>query len=367
MNQMIQNLIQQDALYTDTSQIYAILSALASAHAPANGCQLPGAIGDTIRTLANQFGLRLSTDERLLASGNIGLEIGASKPDIDLVITAHMDRPSFRVLSVAEKTLYPICAIRIDGSEYRTGAKAVHFVDGQVRQTAVGQIVIRATQGDYHITFEASSGELHAGDTVLMDVVPQRRGDDMIATGLDNTSGVALALLTSRLLQSLSADLTRRGRRLLIVLTDQEEGPPIGLFGQGAARLSHVIAPPLLGFMNLDAHNVDQAAGIIPGAGVSHGFVSGRGRGAVVPLHYQATAEQLAQQVNRDRPATVCMNYGYISRSDDMLLTLWSRCLGLVGVPLANAHTTEETINLRDMVSAVYWLSTFVMQMLDAS
>lgn len=366
MNQMIHNLIQQDPIYSDTSQIYAILSALASAHAPANGCQLPGAIGDTIRTFASQFGLSLSSDERLLASGNIGIEIGASKPEIDLVITAHMDRPSFRVLSIAEKTLYPICAIRIDGSEYRTGAKAVHFVDGQIRQTAAGQIVIRATKGDYEITFETTSGELHAGDTVLMDVQPQRRGDDMIATGLDNTTGVALALLLSRLLQSLSDDLTQRGRKLLVVLTDQEEGPPIGLFGQGASRLAHAVQPPRLGFMNLDAHNVDHAAGIIPGSGVSHGFVSGRGRGAVVPLHYQAAAEQLARQINSKTPSTVSLNYGYISRSDDMLLTLWSRCLGLVGVPLANAHTTEETINLRDMVSGVYWLSTFVMQMLDA-
>jgi putative aminopeptidase FrvX len=364
MNQKLHDLIQQDRIYQDTDQIYDYLAALVNSHAPANGCNLPGAIGDTIRTFATQFGLKLSTDARLLASGNLAIEIGASKPDADLVITAHMDRPCFRVLSQAEQTLYPICAIRIDGDEYRTGAKAVHFVDGAIRQTASGEIVIRAAKPEYHITFETSSGELHAGDTVLMDVQPQRNGDQVIATGLDNTTGVLLALLSARALQAFSPELERLGRKLLIVLTDQEEGPPVGLFGQGAARLSQVLPPPLLGFINLDAHNVDASAGVVQGAGVSHGFVSGRGKGSVVPLNYQAHAEQLAQEINQSGAAAVCLNYGYISRSDDMLLTLWSRSLGLIGVPLANAHTTEETIDLRDMVSAIYWISTYVSQVL---
>ena len=56
---------------------------------------------------------------------------------------------------------------------------------------------------------------------------------------------------------------------------------------------------PRLGFINIDGHNVDEAADHILGIGASHAFVSGDGRGSVVPLDYQALAESLAGQVNR--------------------------------------------------------------------
>ena len=357
--------IDNDTTYTDVDQLFERLSGLVNAHAPANGCHLPGAIGDVIRSTANEFGLKLSTNPQILATGNLAIEIGANKREIDLVITAHMDRPSFRVLSEAEGTLYPICAIRIDGDEYVTSAKAVHFENEEISTTANGKIIIRKDGDDHQINFQTESGYLNWSDTVLMDTIPQRQDDKMIATGLDNSSGTLLALLSARVLHSFSALLEQWNQKILIVFTDQEEGPPTGLFGQGAARLSHAIPPPRLGFINMDAHNVDATAGMIPGVGVSHAFVSGLGRGSVIPLDYQALAQSIARIVNEQRPNTVKLNYGYVSRSDDMLLSLWSRCLGLIGVPLANAHTTEETISLKDMVDAVYWIPTFIMTLLD--
>jgi putative aminopeptidase FrvX len=352
--------IDSDVIYTDVDQHFERLSQLVEAHAPANGCQLDGSIGDTIRSMANEFSLTLSTDERIISSGNIALEIGADKADIDLVITAHMDRPSFRVLSESEGTLYPICAIRIEGDEYIANAKAARYQDGEMTVTARGKIIIKNNNGDYHMTFQTEEGQLNWGDTVLMDAVPQRQGDMMTATGLDNVSGVLLALLSARVLQSFSEVLEKQAQKILIVFTDQEEGPPIGLFGQGAARLSSAIPPPRLGFINIDAQNVDATVGNVPNVGIAHSFVSGRGRGSVVPLDYQALAESTAKVINEQRPNTVKPNYGYVSRSDDMLLSLWSRCLGLIGVPLAHAHTTEETISLNDVVSGVYWIPAFI-------
>ena len=157
-----------------------------------------------------------------------------------------------------------------------------------------------------------------------------------------------------------------RDRKVIFAFTDQEEGPPIGLFGQGASRLAHALGPPRLGFINIDAHNVDKSTGHVLGIGASHAFVSGYGRGSVVPLDYQALATELADEVNQTRPGTVRLNYSYVSRSDDMLGSLNARCLGLVGVVLENAHTTEETVALADLPAAVRWISAFATRLLES-
>lgn len=343
-------------------EIFAQLPRLLASPAPSGGCHLPGAVGEVIRRMADEWGLSLSSDPRILSTGNLAIEIGADKSEIDLVITAHMDRPSFRVLSLEEGALYPLCAIRIPGGEYASDAQAVRCQDGQITTAARGKLHIKKIDRGHRIRFQAESGALRWGDTVLMDAIPQRRGNHVIGAGLDNAIGVLLALLSARVLDSFAADIASRRQKILFAFTDQEEGPPIGLFGQGAARLAHAIQPPRLGFINIDGHNIDQIA---LGDGASHAFVSGRGRGSVAPLAYQALAESLALAINARRPGAVQLNYGYVSRSDDMLLGLWSRCLALIGVPLVNAHTTEEQASLDDMASAVRWITAFAAHILE--
>lgn len=350
--------IDRDPAYASDER-HRQLSRLLAAHAPANGCHLPGAIGEVIQTMAHEWGLALSADPRIRSTGNLALEMGADKAEIDLVITAHMDRPSFRALSLADGAVYPLCAIRIPHDGYVSPAKAVRFQNGMMTVGARGSMHIQEMGGGHHIRFQAERGALDWGDTILMDAIPQRRGNHVIGAGLDNAVGVLLALLSARALDPFAA---RRRQKILLAFTDQEEGPPVGLFGQGAARLAHAIPPPRLGFINIDGHNADGAA---LGAGASHAFVSGRGRGSVAPLDYQSRAESLAQAVNRRRPNTVQLNYGYVSRSDDMLLSLWSRCLALIGVPLAQAHTSEERAALDDMLSALYWICAFVSHILE--
>ena len=350
---------------TDADDLFGRLSRLLTSLAPSSGCHLPGAVGDCIRLMADELGLSLSSDPRIGATGSLAIEIGADQPTSDLVITAHMDRPSFRVLSLEDGALYPLCAIRIPGDEYITHAQAVRYQNETLSVTARGKMHIKAIDGGHHIRFQTESGGLGWGDTVLMDAVPQRQGNHVIGTGLDNAAGVLLALLSARALASFADNFAKQRQKILIALTDQEEGPPIGLFGQGAARLAHAMPPPRLGFINIDAHNVDRAGGHIPGIGASHAFVSGYGRGSVAPLEYQALAESLAQAVNRRRPDTVRLNYGYVSRSDDMLLSTWSRCLALIGVPLAHAHTAEETLALDDMASALRWITAFASHILE--
>ena len=337
--------------------ITARLTRLLEAPAPANSCALPGAVGDVIRAIAAELDLPCAP---LGSSGNLGIELGDPDAPLDLLVTAHMDRPCFRLRNLAEATLYPLCAIRVPGDRYECEGRALRYVDGRVSTVASGRLHFAAEGDDYRIRFLADEGELAWGDTVMMHCAPTLNAGLISGTGLDNAIGVILALLSAHSLNQHAGD-TLKGRRLLFALTDQEEGPPVGLFGQGAARLAQALEPPRLGFVNIDGHNVDRAAGHIAGLGASQAFVSGDGRGSVVPMDAQALAEALADEVNRQRADTVRLNYSYVSRSDDMLLSTWARCLGLTGVIVANAHTTEETAALGDIVAAAHWVPAFVL------
>ena len=340
--------------------VFANLSRLLAAPAPANSSTLPGTVGEVIQQIAIELGLNCAP---LGSTGNLGIEIGDPDAPLDLLISAHMDRPCFRIRNLAEATLYPLCAVRVPGDGYTCDAIALRCVDGRVTIAARGTLRFDERDSDYRIRFHASSGELQNGDTVMMHCAPTLNDGRVIGTGLDNAIGVLLGLLSARMLKEYSV-VAESGQRILFAFTDQEEGPPVGLFGQGAARLAHHIEPPRLGFINIDGHNVDEAAGHILGVGASHGFVSGDGRGSVVPLDYQALAESLAARVNQRRAGTVRLNYSYVSRSDDMLLSMWSRCLGLTGVIVANAHTTEETAALSDIVSAAHWIPALICQLM---
>lgn len=337
--------------------IFSRLSRLLAAPAPANSCALPGAVGEVIIALAEELGLSCAP---VGSTGNLAAEVGDRAAPLDLLVTAHMDRPCFRVRNLAEATLYPLCAIRVPGDGYACAAIALRYIDGRVSSAAHGEMRFEGQRGDYRIRFRAEQGELRPGDTVMMRCAPTLRDGLVSGAGLDNAIGVLLGLLSAYALQEYAADATA-GRRVLFAFTDQEEGPPIGLFGQGASRLAHALAPPRLGFINIDGHNIDETSSHLPGVGASQAFVSGDGRGSVAPMDVQAGTESLAAAVNQARPGTVRLNYSYVSRSDDMLLSAWTRCLGLTGVIVAQAHTTEETAALDDIVSAAHWIPAYVL------
>ena len=239
----------------------------------------------------------------------------------------------------------------------------LRYVDDRVSISARGKLRFVEEGGDYRISFRVESGDLKWGDAVATHTKPTVTDGLVIGTGLDNAVGVMLALLSAHTLRQYAPE-AMAGRKIIFVFTDQEEGPPVGLFGQGAARLAHALPPPRLGFVNIDGHNVDESKGHVPGVGASQAVVSGAGRGSVVPLDYQALAETLAGEVNQARPGTVRLNYSYVSRGDDMLLNTFTRCFGLSGVIVANPHTTEETAALSDIVSAARWIPTLISQIL---
>lgn len=343
----------------DDDALWPLLHRLLVANAPSGGALLPGGIGGEIAALASELGLGDRWLGELRHTGNAALWLGADGP-ADVVVVAHMDRPSFRVLDPETGALVPVCANRFPDGDYHTGAKALRFEDGRLIVGAAGTIVShRGAEGD-SLRFEPTQGALAWQDTITMHVEPVRTAaGEVIGTGLDNVLGVLTALLAAAALHRVEDVLRARGARVLVVFSDQEEGPPEAFFGHGAARLTYAVPPPR-GSVIVDAHAADQEAGPFMGGGVSHGTLSGWGRGSLVPPNYHALARDLAPGVNGARPDTVQFSTGYLSRSDDMALGRWSKILALIGPPMLNAHTGHETAQIADIRSGAWWLSYFL-------
>jgi putative aminopeptidase FrvX len=344
----------------DAELVWEMLRRLLLAHAPSGGANLLGGIGDDIAELAEDLGLRDRATPHLGSTGNTAIWLGADKPAADLVVVAHMDRPSFRVKSVESGDLFPICANRFPAGEYHVGAKAVRFERGKLVVRAEGALISRKADGVGSLRFEAKKGALAWQDTVLLSESPVRDGLKVIGTGLDNCLGVLTTLLAAAALRAVETTMRERERRCLFVFTDQEEGPPEAFFGHGAARLTHTLPPPTYGCVIVDGHTA--GPGLVPqlGGGISHATVSNWGRGSIVPPNYQALTVDLAGDLNALRPGTVQMNTGYLSRSDDMILGRWARVLGLVGSPMTDPHTGQETAQLGDIQAGVWWLAYFL-------
>lgn len=344
----------------EAEALWPLLERLLVAHAPSGGAALPGGIGDDIGTLASDLGLGDRWLPDLGATGNCAIALGASKAGLDVVVMAHMDRPSFRVRSLMDGELFPICANRFPAGEYRVPAKAVRFEDGRLIVGAAGMLVSHKGERGETLHFEASRGQLAWHDTVLLDVHPMWDGVRVVGTGLDNSLGVLTALLAAAALRSIEDVLSAQGQRCLFVFSDQEEGPPDGFFGHGAARLTHALPPPTCGCVVADAHTA--GSGLVPqlGGGVSYSAASGWGRGSIVPPNYHALGLALAEALNAQRPGTVQINTGYLSRSDDMILGQWARVLALVGPPMSDPHTGYESAILSDVQAGVWWLACFL-------
>jgi putative aminopeptidase FrvX len=211
-------------------------------------------------------------------------------------------------------------------------------------------------------------------DTVLIGVTPVRDGDTVVGAGLDNSLGVLTALLTAAALHAIEDTLRAADRRCLFVFTDQEEGPPEGFFGHGAARLAHTVPPPTIGCIVVDGQNAGPGLDVELGSGAAHGVVSGRGHGAIVPPNYHALALDLARQINAIRPGTVQMNTGFPSRASRSRVR-GERGLGTTaaapaawasaGPPMTDPHTGHETARLSDIQDSVWWLAHFVIAALN--
>lgn len=354
-------------------QLQAALTPLLTAHAPSTGCALPGGIIDQLRATASTldlpplltaFGLGNATMS-ISEGAPIGLMMDASAPD--LLLTAHMDRPTFKVRNAERGDIYPICAVRFPKREdgiYRAPAKAMRFKSGKLTVGAQGMLIYRREWDEDILRFEVTEGrqKLEPFDLITLDVQPTYTDDQVRGTGLDNSLGV-LTLMGVAGIFAQMADLDTRSQAdsysLVFAFTDEEEGDPTAFFGRGAARLPMLYPPPDVGMISVDAQSENADSPRI-GRGGSYGHISAWGRGAIAPPNAVALANDLAEALEKQQPNTMQMNTGYLSRSDDMALTRWARVMGMFGPPMRNAHTAEEEASLSDVQAAITGLSYFV-------
>lgn len=344
---------------TGPAGLPAALNQLMQAHAPSGAAALPGAIGGLIAEWAAALGMADGWLGEIGSTGNLGLALGAGKPAADLIIFAHMDRPSFKVRDAASGELYPVCANRFPDGEYRAPMKAMRFEGGRLIVGARGELRSQRASGADSLIFTAREGELQWYDILTLEAEPQIVDGVVRGTGLDNCLGVVSALATGAALHAQEGALSQMNRRLLIVFTDHEEGNPEAFFGHGAARLAYAVPAPALGVISADAHGVNPKGPPVMGGGASHGSVSAWGRGSFVPPQYLRLALDRAAEVNTVRPGTVQMNTGYMSRSDDLPAFRWTKVLGMIGAPMRDAHTAHESARLDDAFSGAHWLAQY--------
>lgn len=323
--------------------------------APSGGVLLPGAVIDAVQDIAHDYHLSERFIVNFENTGNMAIRFGVESEKADIILSAHLDRPSFRVKSLVDSTLYAISAYRFPNGEYRAPAKSFRYENGNLIVGAEGELIAIEDESGKSLSFNVTDGELAPADTLTLASVPQRDGDTVVASGLDNALGVTTLLAIANIMQNLESALIEEGKTVLLIFTDNEEAPPDGFFGNGAARLRFAVPAPRRGIINVDGQNTGEPTAPVIGKGASHAFVAGGGRGAIVPMNYQSLAIDLAESLNGANAATIQMHYGYQSRSDDMVYSRWTRVLGLTGVPLRHAHTAEETISLSDLQNAIRW------------
>lgn len=341
------------------SALTETLIRLLDANAPRAGCALPGAIGELIGALAVENGLEAYFTPNFANTGNAVIIIGASKPQPDVLIAAHMDRPSFRVKDHKTGEIYPVCALRLPEDGYRCAAKALRFDATVGAIVAASRGIFRAEGGKLRYEI-GESGELQLLDTIVMDAVPHVEREIITGTGLDNCLGVMSAFGAAVAFAQEQDRLIAANKQIMIAFTDEEEGIPEVFFGHGAARLSTVVRP-IAGAIICDAQTVMSETNIEIGQGAAHGVISGGGKGALVAPNFAALAAQLISVGKQFPYGSAQLNTGYLSRSDDMGMSRWTRILGMIGVPMRDPHTAHESASIRDVVLTIEWLTVFTL------
>ena len=344
-----------DHPFSSPDTLWSAFSRLLNANAPRAGCALNGGIGEVIEQIVREQGLEPYFSRNLFNTGNATITMGSEKPQPDVLIVAHMDRPSFRVKSAETGEIYPVCAVRAP-MPYKCDAKAIRY-DSEQQTLVIGSRGI-FTNGENGLHYQATQGDLRWYDTIVMDAEPTLIDGVVSGTGLDNCLGVVTGLGLALKLKQIESTLIEQNKRVMIAFSDEEEGIPEFFFGHGAARLAYHVQPTT-GVIICDAHPAGGEGNPALGGGAGHGVITGLGRGSLVAPNFVSLAVDLAESVNQARPGTVQLNTGYLSRSDDMGLSRAMRVLGLIGAPMLNAHTAQEQAHINDVPRAINWLMAF--------
>jgi putative aminopeptidase FrvX len=346
------------------------------AHSPTGSVALPGTIIDTLTSSVEQASLTENYYPNFNNTGNAAILLGAKKDQIDLLVDAHLDKPTFGVADVVDAkyrkraALFACCANRFPQGRYQIEARALRYDESKQIVAVCGRGVIQSYRAEglrNELFFEAYEGEIDYTDLVVFDTLAQRQTDGIAGPGLDDGAGVTILLATASILREIESLLEAKSLNCLFTFSDQEEWPAESFFAQGASKTTFALRPPTFGSIVVDVHTAGEGYPIKLGNGISCGFVSAQGKGAIMPLPYQRLTAMLISDLNGRAPQTAQHNTGYFSRSDDYALMRWSRMLGLLGIPAVGIHSGKEEGHLGDVRGGIIFLSHYIPVVLGLS
>lgn len=195
--------------------------------------------------------------------------------------------------------------------------------------------------------------ELHPGDRIILrSAIEADLGTGRVTGSLDNAAGVSAALLAAEACQKLGVPVT-------VVLTDEEEGPAGAssqTIARGAARLAPVLEPTTLTVV-VDVHGLPPTVNAEVGDhrvpfGASLAEYSSGGRGAVTPPPLFHQIRELLDHPDSSQLRVTTNLGGHVPRSDDVIATLASPAVCLLGYPGSDRHFDQglPATNLQDLV-----------------
>jgi hypothetical protein len=325
-----------------TAQLEEVLRPIADTHAPSQTSSVTR--GDVIASRLAGRAPGLTVERNLAGSG---CDVIRSRRG-GLRIVAHLDEISYLVAGSSPDArgwpLVPFCYHLADGP--RPAVILRPGPDGRYAVVGRGQL----DGPPDAVRFRGDEGvDPQAGDRILLPAplaVDQQTG---IVTGsLDNAAGVAAALVATEALHRLDVPVE-------LVLTDEEEGPAgasTQTIARGAARVQAVLDPAPLTVV-VDVHGLppDHVGHRTP-FGASLAEFSSSGRGAVTPPSLFRAIRHLFDDAADVVHVTTNLG-GHVPRSDDVVATLSTPAVCLVGYPGSNRHFDHglPTANLHDLAA----------------
>ncbi len=353
----LQSAIVRQPLVQDREQAWVLLRQLMLAHAPTAGVTLPGAIFDQVTDIAASFGLADRLGPHLAGTGNPGLWVGVEKEWADLVVVAHLDRPTFRVSMLHGPHTATLSPVDGPGGAFTSSAARALRYDPDARKLrVVAQGRVRLVEGaaPSALLFETDSGAVSALDMILLELPPVREGALVHGSGLDNCAGVLAALGAAAILREVEEVLVEQNRRCLFVFSGRQSVLPgaVGLRGSASAAV-----PPSLGMVLVDVLTVGHGTPVSLGEGTCFTFAEEREGGLLVPPHYRRLTQDLAQALVGWPLSVEARRFQGMPSHSQCSASHPAQIVSLTGPPIQTTPSGGETMHLGDLQTAVKWLA----------
>ena len=213
--------------------VWEWLKKFMEARSPTGSISLPGTIVDTLTSVVNEVGFTENYSKNFRDTGNAAIFLGEKKDQVDLLIDAHLDKPSFGVAELIntkphrQAVLFACCANRFPLGEYHVNAKALRFDETKQMVTDCGWGLIKSYRGDGQqdkIIFEIRDGEVDYTDLIVFDTKARLEGSSVIGPGIDDGSGVTIILGAASILKTIEPLLKAKSLNCMFTFFIRKNG-----------------------------------------------------------------------------------------------------------------------------------------------